>query len=289
MLLPPEDRQETPPEWIKSALDKQFGEAEDQEAVEELPTPEEATVSELETYAPEEAEQDTTAEETPELPDWLSDMEADTGSDQTEQAIEEFAEFATEQSVEDEVPELPSWLAETEEQEAPAWSPPEPVVQKLDLNQASLAELERLPGIGFIMAQKIVTFREFNGPFTKAVDLQKIPGFSAAMLEEIKDRILVTQVEEEPLDLPIEADTAPGLADARQAMSSGALDQALEKYSELILHKQAIDEVIYDLNQILQRHGEEAAVWQTLGDAQMRVNHVHDALESYQRAEQLFR
>jgi cytochrome c-type biogenesis protein CcmH/NrfG len=71
-------------------------------------------------------------------------------------------------------------------------------------------------------------------------------------------------------------------------MLAGSLEEALEKYSDLIFNKNSLDEVIYDLNQILLHHGNEAAVWQTLGDAQMRANLVQDALEAYTRAEQLF-
>jgi DNA uptake protein ComE-like DNA-binding protein len=163
MLLTPEERQEIPPEWIQSALDKQFGEVEEQATIEEQVASEEKVASELEPVTPEEtAETQETVEGTPELPEWLSDMEAETEPDETAQAIEEIAESAAVQEAEEEIPELPSWLADTEDKEAETWTPPEPVVEKLDLNRASLAELERLPGIGFIMAQKIVTYRELT-------------------------------------------------------------------------------------------------------------------------------
>jgi cytochrome c-type biogenesis protein CcmH/NrfG len=108
------------------------------------------------------------------------------------------------------------------------------------------------------------------------------------MLQDIEDRILVETVEQEPLSLPVEAGTPPELAEARQLMLAGSVEEALEKYSDLIFNKQSLEEVIYDLNQILVRHSDDTAVWQTLGDAQMRANHVQDALEAYTRAEQLF-
>ncbi len=290
MLLTPEERLETPPEWIQSALDKQFGEVETQETSEEVVEAKEATAAEPELSSPEEiAETPESAEETPDLPDWLSDLEAETGSDETADVIDAIAEFTSMSELEPEIPELPSWLADAEETEGPTWTPPEPAPRKLDLNQASLAELERLPGIGFIMAQKIITYRDQNGPFSNAIDLQQIPGFSSAMLHDIEDLIIVETTLEEPIIFPVETSASPELAEARQQARTGALDEALDKYSDLILHKQSLDEVIYDLNQILLRHGNDAAVWQTLGDAQMRANQVQDALESYRRAENLFR
>jgi len=287
MLLPPEERLETPPDWIQSALDKQFGEAEIQEASEEAIVEEEL---EKETTASiEGVEVEEISEEQPELPEWLSDMEAKPETEGEAEPVEASLETAAVDEVEEEIPELPSWLEDTEEKEPPSWSPPEPVTEKLDLNQASLVELERLPGIGFIMAQNIITYREQNGPFQTTSDLQQVPGFNPAMLQDMEDLVMVETIEEEPLNLEVKAETTPELAEARKVMLAGTLDQALDMYADLILRKQSLEEVINDLNQVLQRHGDDASVWQTLGDAQMRANHVHEALESYMRAEQLFR
>jgi competence ComEA-like helix-hairpin-helix protein len=288
LLLEPEERLEGPPEWIQAALDKQFGEDKTQENLDENVASAEEVASEAQPSMLEELrEVPESAAETPELPDWLRDMETEAEQDETEEAIEAIV-APTSTTEQEEIPELPSWLAETEEQEEPVWTPAEPEIQKLDLNRASLAELERLPGIGFIMAQKIIVYREQNGPFSSPMDLQQIPGFSPSMVEDLEDRISVESVVEEPLSLPVEAGTPPELAEARRVMLAGSLEEALEKYSDLIFNKNSLDEVIYDLNQILLRHGNDAAVWQTLGDAQMRANLVQDALEAYTRAEQLF-
>ncbi len=61
----------------------------------------------------------------------------------------------------------------------------------LDLNQASAAELEKLPGIGPVLARRIVEWRETHGPFRSVQDLLKVPGIGPKTLEKILDRITV--------------------------------------------------------------------------------------------------
>ena len=48
--------------------------------------------------------------------------------------------------------------------------------QVVNLNSATVAQLEALPGIGPSMAQRIVAHREKNGPFKKLEDLMNIQG-----------------------------------------------------------------------------------------------------------------
>jgi competence protein ComEA len=62
----------------------------------------------------------------------------------------------------------------------------------VDLNTATLEELESLPGIGPSIAQRIIDYREANGPFEKAADVVNVSGIGPATFEQIKDRITVT-------------------------------------------------------------------------------------------------
>ena len=48
--------------------------------------------------------------------------------------------------------------------------------QPVDLNTAGLAELEELPGVGPVMAGKIVAWRTENGRFSRVEELQEIDG-----------------------------------------------------------------------------------------------------------------
>lgn len=59
----------------------------------------------------------------------------------------------------------------------------------ININTASLEELDRLPGIGPSIAQKIIDFRQENGPFTAIEEVQNVSGIGPAKYEEIKDLI----------------------------------------------------------------------------------------------------
>jgi competence protein ComEA len=61
----------------------------------------------------------------------------------------------------------------------------------INLNTASSAELESLPGIGPTTAQKIIDFREQNGPFLNAEDIINVSGIGPGTYERIKDLITV--------------------------------------------------------------------------------------------------
>lgn len=61
----------------------------------------------------------------------------------------------------------------------------------VNINTASQAELETLPGIGPVIAQRIIEYRETNGPFATIEAIQNVPGIGAATFEQIKDLITV--------------------------------------------------------------------------------------------------
>jgi competence protein ComEA len=65
---------------------------------------------------------------------------------------------------------------------AGAASPSAPV----DLNSATVEQLDALPGIGPVTAQKIVDYRTEHGPFTSVDDLDAIPGIGPARIENLR-------------------------------------------------------------------------------------------------------
>jgi comEA protein len=62
---------------------------------------------------------------------------------------------------------------------------------KVNVNRATLKELQTLPGIGPSLAQRILDYRKKNRPFRRVEDLLIIRGISQAKLEKLRDRISV--------------------------------------------------------------------------------------------------
>jgi len=62
---------------------------------------------------------------------------------------------------------------------------------KLDLNSATLEELQALPGIGPVLAQRILDFRSAHGRFDSAEQLKEVRGIGDAIYQEIVDLITV--------------------------------------------------------------------------------------------------
>jgi competence protein ComEA len=61
----------------------------------------------------------------------------------------------------------------------------------LDLNQASAAELESLPGIGPSLASAIVQYRDQNGPFLSVEELLNVPGIGPTRLSQLRELLII--------------------------------------------------------------------------------------------------
>ncbi|MGV0646245.1 helix-hairpin-helix domain-containing protein [Mycolicibacterium sp. XJ879] len=61
----------------------------------------------------------------------------------------------------------------------------------VDLNTATVEQLETLPGIGPVTASAIVAWRETNGPFSSVEQLGDVDGIGPARLEKLRDRVRV--------------------------------------------------------------------------------------------------
>lgn len=60
---------------------------------------------------------------------------------------------------------------------------------KININTATAAELDQLPGIGNVIAGRIVAFREENGAFRSVDDLVLIDGISARTVDNLRDLV----------------------------------------------------------------------------------------------------
>jgi competence protein ComEA len=61
----------------------------------------------------------------------------------------------------------------------------------VDINQATVNDLQKLPGIGPGLAERIVAYREKHGPFRRVEDLMVIKGMGFKKWKEIRPLVRV--------------------------------------------------------------------------------------------------
>ena len=71
--------------------------------------------------------------------------------------------------------------------------PTEAISFPIDINTATVSMLDALPGIGPVLAQRIVDYREANGNFTALSQLTNVEGIGSKRLEEILELITIQQ------------------------------------------------------------------------------------------------
>jgi competence protein ComEA len=72
---------------------------------------------------------------------------------------------------------------------APPAEDPAAAAGPVHLNTATVEQLDELPGVGPVTAQKIVDYREQHGAFSSVDDLDAIPGIGPARLEQLRDLV----------------------------------------------------------------------------------------------------
>jgi competence protein ComEA len=68
---------------------------------------------------------------------------------------------------------------------------PAPGAAALNLNSATLDELDGLPGIGPAKARSIIEYRENHGSFQGVDELGRVPGMSSSLVKRLRDRVYV--------------------------------------------------------------------------------------------------
>ena len=69
-----------------------------------------------------------------------------------------------------------------------------PAVRKngpIMINRATVKDFESLDGIGPVLANRIITYRKSNGPFTAIEDLLKVPGIGQSKFAQFKEKLRV--------------------------------------------------------------------------------------------------
>ena len=83
-------------------------------------------------------------------------------------------------------------MAEPDQQTPPgATGPAGDTAGPIDLNRATLEQLEELPGIGPSIGQAIIDHRDSNGPFRSIDDLLDVRGIGSARLEQLRKLVKV--------------------------------------------------------------------------------------------------
>jgi competence protein ComEA len=62
---------------------------------------------------------------------------------------------------------------------------------KVNLNNATLAQLDTLPGVGQVLAQRILDWRTSHGGFRSVADLRQVDGIGDSRYEQLKDLVTV--------------------------------------------------------------------------------------------------
>lgn len=90
--------------------------------------------------------------------------------------------------------EQPALQTDSQEQTMPAAAPEEPVQiapEKININTADPATLETLPGIGPVIAQRIVEYRQTYGLFRTIDEIKDVSGIGEATFAELEPWITV--------------------------------------------------------------------------------------------------
>ena len=61
----------------------------------------------------------------------------------------------------------------------------------ININTAGLAELDKITGIGPVYAQRIIDYREANGPFQKIEEIKEVKGIGEVTFQKMKSEITV--------------------------------------------------------------------------------------------------
>ncbi len=74
---------------------------------------------------------------------------------------------------------------------APARTEARPAVATINLNTATAADLEKLPGVGQKVAARIVEYRQKNGPFKKVEELMNVQGIGEKSFLQLRNQLTV--------------------------------------------------------------------------------------------------
>ncbi len=213
------------------------------------------------------------AEQTDDLSQWLSQLD---DSNVNQPADNETAEVLNPEEIAAPSSEMPSWINELgpetsgPDDDIPAW------LRQAENDAAAPVEVQDVAA-GWVPAAE--------APVETPVEESK-PEFNQPVAKEepkpdVQERLRSASI--------LDDKDGPALQQARELLESGDLENAMAEYARLIKKGRLLEESIYDLQEATYQHPVDVVVWQTLGDAFMRVNRLQEALDAYTKAEELLR
>lgn len=68
------------------------------------------------------------------------------------------------------------------------------IIKLIDINNASAAQLDMLPGVGPAIASRIIADRDEHGPFQSIDDLQRVSGIGPKTVEKLRHLVTIGEL-----------------------------------------------------------------------------------------------
>lgn len=307
LITAPEERTETPPEWVQKLEAEETAPASESGAEEPIPE----WLAEMEPpedeiglpFGVERDGQSWMEGETPteeELAVLAGQAVEDTPQGDADQPVMETRdeEAATTAPLEEETSpevEIPSWLQDLEqttagqqEEQVPEWMSGLAAETTEEPSQW-IAESETPASAEEPLPDWLAGLEEESGMVSAEEEMIAAPAdYRDAWEPEISPEVVFEQPASPEATTPVERPPQT-LAEMQAALNRGDIDLALEGYTRLINEEQHLEEVIRDLRDALYRYPVDIGIWQALGDAYARNNQLQEALDAYTKAEELLR
>jgi len=244
----------------------------------------------------------------PDLPDWLSNLDsnAETEDDSWKESIEPVA--AASASTDEVAPvslsaDLPDWLkgvddeaseSELVSEDVPPWQHREQYEadvpqQPKPTSPSDWHPLEPKPEVeekpAAVAQPKPVVVTPSSQAKAQPI-MQNPPSPEPSEQSRVEKKKPAKAVRQPKAEGPTNVNV---LVQAKGELDRGDIPTALDHYGKLIKKGKHLEETIRDLTESIYRYPVEVGIWQTLGDAYMRANRLKEALEAYNKAEELIR